>query len=280
MFDSRETRISMSLGLLALVAYAAPAIGQEDCRGWARSCASVDVRVEGDRLIFYTPNMVVHTAESAEDASERVTVLPAGVSDDPYVTTPGTAAAGASVAPPNRRCDDDEPPLAVEDDEDDDCGPPVGALVLLALPASLFLLPGDSDDGTVQGPPNESGAGPGNPPSDDGAGGDGDAADDGSNSGNNNDSGNSGDTGGNSGATGGKSGSNPGSNGGGSNGGSSDDGSGDDWGPYHPEATTPGGADLPPISQVPEPISTTLFGIGLVGYAAARRRRQRTEVAD
>jgi hypothetical protein len=278
MFDSMKTRVSMSLGLLALVAFAAPANGQEDCRGWARSCASVDVRVEGDRLIFYTPNMVVHTAESAEDGSERVTVLPAGVSDDPYVTTPGTAAAGASAPPPNRRCDDDEPPLAVEDDEDDDCGPPVGALVLLALPASLFLLPGDSDGGTVQGPPNEPGAGPGNPPSGDG--GDGDAADDGSTSGNNNDSGNSGDTGGNSGTTGGNSGSNPGSNGGGNNGGSSDDGSGDDWGPYHPEATTPGGADLPPISQVPEPISTTLFGIGLAGYAAARRRRQRTEVAD
>ncbi len=309
-----KTRVSLSLGLLALVAFATPALGQDDCRGWARSCASVDVRVEGDRLIFFTPNIVVEPAESAEteDGSERVTLLPAGVSDDPYATMTVASGVGASgaVAPPDRRCEEEQDD---EEDDEDDCGPPVGALVLLALPASLFILsPGDSDDATVQAPLNEPVSGPGNPPAGDGVGGDGDAgggetggndggdsgdaggdtagadsggaADDGSNSGNNNNSGNtggnSGATGGNSGTSGGNSGSNPGSGSASGDGGSGDDGSGDDWGPYHPEAAPPGAADLPPISQVPEPISTTLFGIGLAGYAAARRRRRSTELVE
>ncbi|MFQ5679800.1 MAG: PEP-CTERM sorting domain-containing protein [Gemmatimonadota bacterium] len=34
------------------------------------------------------------------------------------------------------------------------------------------------------------------------------------------------------------------------------------------------------MTQVPEPVSTTLFGLGLLGYAGARLRRRRAEEAE
>ncbi|MFV1987491.1 MAG: PEP-CTERM sorting domain-containing protein [Gemmatimonadota bacterium] len=309
MIGLTKIRVSLGVGILALTAFARPALGQEECRGWARSCASVDVRVEGEQLIFYSPNMIIETDEPSEteDGSERVTVLPVDSDGAPFATPLATAAAPATGAmddPGNISCDEDESYLeggrGIDESDKRRCGRPVGALVLLALPASLFLLaPDGTDEVTVEGPPNQPVSTPGDSPVDDGTGdgaGDGTGGNDGDNSagngdssagnsgnnGNNGGNNNSGNTGGNSGTTGGDSGGNSGTTGGnsGTTGGSSGHNpDGDDWGPYHPGAT-PGGAALPPISQVPEPISTTLFGIGLVGYASARLRRRRAGLSD
>lgn len=267
-----NTRRSLVLGLVALpLAAAAPALAQDECRGWAMSCASVDVRSDGERLVLFAPNLVSADAAVAPEGEPRE--VPSG----PSITL--SPVADADVDPGTLSCDGDGAYMAkargLDEDDRKRCRrAPVGAFFLVALPASLFVFGPDGETPVVDSPslPGE----PANSPEeaddgeeDDGGAGTGDSGgeidgdaggDDGDGAGVGNTQG--GDAGGDS--TGGG---NPG-------GGPGDDGWGEDD-PWHP-----GADDLPPISQVPEPVSTTLFGLGLASYAATRIRRRRAGAAS
>ena len=311
-----KTLCSLAAALVALPLAAAPSLAQEDCRGWMTSCASVEVRADDDRLLLFTPNLSVEEdaeegqAEEAE-GSDRLTVLPQELGSTPFETGTAGSYASADDHPGQRKCTKYETvgdPKSGE--ERDDCARPVAALFMLALPTTLYMLSPTDDGPVVTGPVSEPVAGPQGGDDDDsdsgtgsGDGGTADAgagSDDGSSGGSGADSGGAttgetsgeggGSSGGNSagdssggssgGSAGGSGGSTGGSTGGGNNpagggsagsGGNNTGGEGD-AGPYHPTA-----GDMPPISQVPEPISTTLFGLGLAGYAGARLRRRRGE---
>ena len=307
-----------TVSLAALLAIVVSASAQQDCRGWTMTCASVELRAEGDHLILFVPNggvdadgaEAMEVDEASEGEAENVTVVPQPVDAAPFDVPAGTTFMGSADDPGNISCDEDESHYrgsrGLDEDDERRCGQPVGALFLLAVPASIaFLAPGDGGDPTVERPLPQSGApdegdddqaagdgtgiggdgvGAG---SDDGGDGVGAGSDDGGSDGTGggdgtNSAGTSGGSGGSGGGATGGSGSG-GSGGAGGGDGYDDDGTGNDggtgpggeFGPYHPTA-----GDLPPISQVPEPVSTTLFSLGLAGYAGARLRRRRLEAAQ
>jgi hypothetical protein len=294
---SRLTNLRRALGvsLLAFPVFAVSAFAQHDCRGWTRTCASVDVRAEGDNLILFVPNAGIDDqGEGAAAEAENVTVVPQPLDAEPFDIPPGTSVSTTPTSddPGNISCDDDESHYqgsrGLDEDEERRCGQPVGALFLLAVPATVAIFaPGNGDDPTVEGPLPQSG----NPDT----GGEGDGANDGVGDGGDREAGDeygSDDSGGSdtpgsdsgggsgvnsagqgSGGNGGGSGTGAGTGGSGQNDGT-DGGTGADYGPFHPDA-----GDLPPISQVPEPVSTTLFTLGLAGYAGAQLRRRRLDEA-
>lgn len=299
---NRLTHIYRSVGaaLLALAIFVVPGFAQDDCRGWMTSCASVEVRAEGDRLILFAPNLSLEEGDEAVgDASEPL-------DGEAQLSSVDAPPSGMEFATPvddhaDPECkkyeyETNDPESYDGGEERDDCVRPIGAIFMLALPTTVYLLSqGDGGDPVVTGPPGSPVAGP--QPDDDSGDDTGTGSDDGGTAdGAGGDDGGStaGDSGGNSGDGGGSTGGNSagggdaggGSTGGGSTGGGdtgggsgsnpADDGGDDgDFGPYHPTAE-----DLPPISQVPEPISTTLFGIGLAGYAGARLRKRRGEIVE
>jgi len=263
---------------MALPLSATGALGQDQCRGWAVSCASVEVRADGDELILFAPNLVSSQAATEAEAAQ--------VEGQP-AASPGDAGM-VTADPETLSCDEERGTRVLDKDERKRCRrAPVGAFFLIALPASLFVLAPDG-----QGPPVKSPGLPSEPISTPDSGGD-DGGNDGSGAGGGGvTDGGSGDggasggggagTGGNSGGgstggatTGGSTGGATGGNtGGGTTGGGSVGGGSTVGGSY------PGAGDLPPISQVPEPVSTTLFGIGLASLAGARIRRLRQGAAS
>lgn len=286
------------VSLAALSVFALSATAQQDCRGWTVTCASVELRSEGDQLILFVPNGGADTGTNddatdddaaADEVADNVTVLPQPVDAAPFDVPPGTTYATTADDPGNISCDDDESHYrgsrGLDDDDERRCDQPVGALFLLAVPASVaFLAPGDGGDPTVERPLPQSGA-PGAGDDDSGSGGDG-AGGDGSGGDGSGGDGSGGDGSGGDGSGGDDSGDDAGGNGGGSgvnsagtsggSGGSGSGGSGSGGG----SGTGGGTGDLPPISQVPEPVSTTLFSLGLAGYAGARLRRRRLDAAS
>lgn len=299
-----------SVMALSLLATSAPASAQaEECGGWMASCASVQVQADGDQLFFYVPNATLPAElppEARISAGERLRVLAHadGMTCDPATRTgcvditeswldaaevvrSGSAAAGATAAaadPGNRSCEDEaewmDPARGLGEEDGRRCGRPAAAFFILALPAAGFLFGADGDDPDVVLPiggdpelPGGSGADDGSSSSDGGgsSGGAGSGgSDDGSSSGGSGGSGGGGTAGG--GNTGG--GNTGGGNTGGSNTGGGDTGGGDTGGGLPPG---PGTGGTPPMGEVPEPISTTLVGIGLLGYAGARLRQRRMD---
>ena len=247
----RITRLALALGLAGLLPAHGDVIAQEACRGWAATCASVAVRSEGDELVLFAPNL------ASSDSSET--------------------AESARVDPEAEPCDRDdarmeEAPAPDENDRERCRRAPVGAFFIVALPASLFVFAPDGQGPTVESPAlpqepvttpgdgggdgDDGGAGVGGEGVTDGGSGDGGAA-----------GGGTGGAGG--GATGG------GTTGGGVPGGGVTGGGTTGGGATGGPSWHPGAGDLPPLSQVPEPFSTTLFGIGLAGLAGNRIRRRR-----
>lgn len=295
--------------LALLASRPAPLAGQADeCGGWMVSCASVQVDAEEERLFFYVPNAVPTSGsgEAVPAAGERLRVYKDadGMTCDPGtgngcvdITEPwleavdserGDLAAGAVtpgvVDPGNWSCEDEAEGLnrarGLSEDERERCDRPVAAYFIVALPAAAFLFGADGNDPEVVLPAG------GDPqlPGGDGA----DEASSGSDGGGS-DAGGTGTGGTGTGGTGtsgtGTSGTgtgDTGTGGGGSAGGSS--GGGETGGEWPPGGGLPGGGanSTPNMGEVPEPISTTLFGIGLLGYAGARLRRRRmgTELED
>jgi len=279
-----------------------PASAQErDCTGWTVSCASVQVHADGDRLLFYVPNAVRPT-ESPREASgvstDRLRVFrnSDGMTCDPAsgegcvdvtdawvasrdgtdAAPMGSTAATAAVDPGNRSCDGDgrqlDPARGLDPDEGRRCSQPIAGWFILALPASAFLFGADggepdtvlpvADDPGVFGGDDGTGSDGGNAGGDSG-GGDGSGGDDGA--------GGSGSGGGD--GSGGDEGSGSGSGSGGGDTGSGGGGFGD-LPPGGGTGGLPSGGGDPGMGEVPEPISTTLFGIGLLGYASARLRKR------
>jgi hypothetical protein len=164
-----------------------------------------------------------------------------------------------------------DPARGLNEEDGRRCGRPVAAYFMLALPAAAFLFAADGDEPDVVLPigsdpelPGGGGADDGSSGSDDSGSGDGGSggtgtggSDDGSSSGGSGGSG-GGDTGG-------------GDAGGGDTGGNT--GGGDTGGGL--PGPGGGGGPGPGMGEVPEPISTTLFGIGLLGYAGARLRQRK-----
>lgn len=258
-----NTRLSLILGLVALPLTAAPALAQDECRGWAMSCASVDVRSDGNRLVLFAPNLVSSQAAVAPEGEPRE--VPSG----PSITL--SPVADADVDPGTLSCDGDGAYMAkargLDEDDRKRCRrAPVGAFFLVALPASLFVFGPDGETPVVDSPSL-----PGEPANSPEEADDGEEDDGGAGTG---DSGGEidGDADGDDGDAGGDDGDDAAT--GNTRSGPGDDGWGEDD-PWHP-----GADDLPPISQVPEPVSTTLFGLGLASYAATRIRRRRAGAAS
>ncbi len=179
------------------------------------------------------------------------------------------------------------------------CGRPVAGYFIVALPAALFVFGGDGDDPTVVGPeppgPESPGDGPGNGGETGGQGGSTAPPPGGGEPGSGGGSvpGDGGGTPPGGGGTPPGGGTGPGDGGGTPPGGTTPGGTPPGSGGTSPGGNSPGaggtppGGDQfrpiggngsnPPMSGVPEPISTTLFGIGLAGYAGARLRRRRQE---
>jgi hypothetical protein len=168
-----------------------------------------------------------------------------------------------------------------------DRGPPIAALFVLAFPVTMALLaPDGGDTETVSGFPPEDEGDPGTTGGD-GDGGGGGTGDDGGGGGTGDDGGGGG-TGGDDGGTGGDDGSGDDGDDGGDDGGwpppGGDDGGDDgEWPPPggdDGEWPPPGGDDGPPLTEVPEPVSTTLGGLGLAGYAGSRLRKRFQTASD
>ena len=174
-------------------------------------------------------------------------------------------------------------------------GPPAAAFFVLGVPAAAVLMSGSGGTTMIVAPaPGGPGGDDGSSGGDDGSsGGDdgsGSGGDDGSGSGGDDGSGSGGDDGSGSGGDDGSSGGDDGSSGGDdgssggddessggddeSSGGEGDYGSGGSGGDDWPGGSGHGGSHGPPVSEVPEPISTTLVGLGLLGYAGKRIRRR------
>jgi hypothetical protein len=286
------------MGILALLLLARPtsAIAQaEECGGWMVSCASVQVHADGDRLFFYVPNATPPAelpADGMDAAGERLRVYAniEGMTCDPATGrgcvditeswldaaepvrgSPTAGEAPATVVDPgNGSCEDEaewmDPARGMSEEEGRRCSRPVAAFFILALPASAFLFAADGDEPEVVLPIGSDPELPGG------------GADDGSSSSDGSGSGGDGSSGGT--GSGGSDGGSSSSGGGGSDGG--DNGGGDTGGGNTGGDTSgglpvgPGGGGDPDMGEVPEPISTTLFGIGLLGYAGARLRQRRS----
>lgn len=281
------------LALGGAFSWAGPAVAQEaPCGGWTASCAAVEVRAEGDRLILFSPNATAPDASAETSPSDRVRVLadrPGSTCDartgggcEDVTSTWRTAASTGAADPGRTECNEDDVWMArargLERDDERCRRGPVAAYFLVGLPVGLYLLGPDDHQPLIDGGPGLEDPGAGLP----GSGDDGGSAGD--------------DAGGSS--TGGDDGSSGGGTGGNSSGGDTGGGSsgGDTGGNGQGVGTTPGGggggdgsdgsdplggglglptAERPPMSEVPEPISTTLFGLGLAGYAGAQLRKRR-----
>ena len=313
-------RLAPALAVTGLLSWAGPAAAQDtSCRGWTASCAAVEIRAEGDRLILFSPNVAppeggTDIASDARLPSDRVRVLAdrpgaaceaetgAGCEDVTSVWAATPAEGVTADDPGNHSCRRDDVWMArargMEEGENRCRRGPVGAFFLVALPVGLYVLGPDGQAPLIEHPlPGNPGAGlpdSGDP----GSGGDSSGGDStgggtggdssgggtggdstGGNTGGDSTGGNTGgdSTGGNTGgdSTGGNTGG--GNTGGGNTGGGNtggDDGStggSDEW---DGELGLPP-ATRPPMSEVPEPISTTLFGLGLAGYAGAQLKKRR-----
>lgn len=286
--------LATAFATAGLLSWGGPAAAQDaTCRGWTSSCAAVEVHAEGDRLILFSPNATlpepVPETGGATVPSERVRVL----AERPGEACDATSGAGcedltgvwgsadasgeaASADPGNLSCRDDDVWMArargLEDGEDRCRRAPLAAYFLVALPVGLYVLGPDGEAPLVDRPfPGEPGAGLPDPGdgSSDGTSSGGDAtggSSGGDATGGNSGNGGSGGTGGD--ATGGDTGS-------GATGGTPGGGGDDPSDPWDGDLGLPPEKPRPPMSEVPEPISTTLFGLGLAGYAGARIRQRR-----
>ena len=307
-------RLVPALAAAGLLSWAGPAAGQDtSCRGWTASCAAVEVRAEGDRLILFSPNAAPHDAGSStgEDTgapSDRVRVLAdrpgatcdaatgSGCEDYTAVWTATPAGdAAASSDPGNLSCRRDEVWMArargIERSQNRCRRAPVAAFFLVALPVGLYVFGPDGQTPLIESPlPGDPGAGlpdPGEGSTGGANGGDGTGGDSAGGTGGDSAGGSGGDSTGGSGgdSTGGSGGDSTGGTGGDSGGGtpggdSTGGNPGDPPGgsdPWDGELGLPPEDPRPPMSEVPEPISTTLFGLGLAGYAGARLKKRRAE---
>ncbi len=287
---------------------------EANCRGgWNENCASVEVDVVGEKLAFFVPNATGleasrdrATPTASTDAAEAtrpkadVQVLLSA----PGMTCQAESGIGcvdvteewldgvASVAldPGLVQCYEDRPGLddpqgSDRADRDDECDrdPPVAAFFLIGVPVAVAaVIPDGGEPEVVRSFPEDEGSEGGTQGGDEG--GTTEGGDEGGTEGGGEGGTEGGDEGGTEGGDeGGTEGGDEGGTEGGDEGGTTEGGdeggteggdeggTGDDgW-----EDPTWDEGDEPPMTEVPEPISTTLFGLGLASYAGARLRKRR-----
>lgn len=314
MSTRRQGRFGAACVVMICVLFLTPATGLGQDRrcagGWSASCASVEVGVAGDDLLFYVPNAALTDSSELDRAGVQLfSDLPGAVCDPTTGSGCAPVASDESGSDPGRfdpgGSDDQEcvtyeeyqRQLAAGTEVSDRrvCrrAPPPAVLFMMAIPTTFALLAPDEGGTTVALPPADEPAPPpeepeGEPTGDDDGSGDDDGADEGDGGG--------GEPGGGGGTpppdTGPPGDGDPGdSDPGDGDSGDGDPGDGDpgdgdpgdgdpgdaDPGDGDPGGTPPPRPPPPPVSQVPEPVSTTLFGIGLIGYAGVRLRDRRRQ---